>query len=450
MEFKKNSLLIAMTASLALGLSACGSNDSNSTGSGVAGLVGSSGDASGTGTGTTTTGSATVNPAHTIVLTYPITDAIENVGGGVYRRLVSAMVTDNEGNPVPDGTKVFLNVIDTILAQGTIDSAAGDSITGSALTDVNPTLADGVTATTFDTAYAVRNGAYHFVHEGDHVFLTSNAYDPNVTPNSFVSDKNRLVDSFTANVVNVTTGYNNDYPNSTYATGVTDYVVGVSALGAEVLGKDAAASSSSTSSTTSTTDTTSDTTSSSSSTSSSYVNEGYSTTQNGVANFYITYPANVNTIHTGCTDDTDRRVFPLESGKVMVVASAGTEATTIDQRFCFGSIIPWTMDKIPAEIGEGTYSVTVTPRDGGDTIPIPYERIFTNVKVTSGSISVTLAKTSDASSAPFYTDRYGDADIDVTITDMSANHAGGTVEITFSTTYSSASYSVTVEDTSGG
>lgn len=461
MVLKKNRLLMAMTACMVLGLTACGgSNDSSSSDSGgVAGLVGS-GTAGGedSGTGTTTTGSATVNPAHTIVLTYPITDAIENLGGGVYRRRASAVVTDNEGNPVPDGTKVFLNVVDTIIAQGTITSENGDGISGSVLTDAGPTLGDGTTATTFDTAYAIRNEAYHFIHEGDHAFLTqyvdpddsSDNFEPSLKPNSFVEDKNRIIDSFTANTLTVTSAYDNAYPNSTYASGVTDYIVGVSALGAEVLGVTSAPD---TSSSTSTDAGEEGESSGSESTGDTLVNEGFATTVNGVAEFKITYPANVDTIHTGCMNpNLDERVSPIRSAQVFVVASAGTEATTIDQRFCFSSIAPWAMSAAPSKLGEGMNTVSLGLNDGGDGISLPYVWIGGFAVVNEGNITVNFTNSDGNPAGSFLTERYGSTTVGVEIIDNSNlqdgnGGAGGSVSIEFYSGGASAIYEVAIEDT---
>ncbi len=458
MEFKKNRLLLAATVGMALGLSGCGGGDDDSSGdtSGLFGDEGSTGSVAGSGTGTTTTGS-TVNPAHTIVLTYPVTDAIENLGGGVYRRKASAIVTDNEGNPVPDGTKVFLNVIDTILAQGTITSEDGDGISAGILTDVNPTLADG-DATTFGAAYAVRNGTYHFIHAGDHAFLTSSApsYEPSLNPNSYAEDKNRVIESWTANTMTMTSDYSNAYPNATYASGVTDYVVGVSALGAEVLGKDATA----TESTGTATDSTADADSVPVTTSPGVVNEGYGTTVNGVAEFYISYPANVDTIRTGCiASGLDARVAPLHSARLFLVASAGTEATTIDQRFCFSSISPWTLSSIPSKIGEGTNSVNLWLNDGGDEVSLAYTWISAFAIIDKGDITVNFTNSEGApfldsngdviESPSFLTGRYGSTTVGVEIIDNSVDGSGGSVTIEFySSGEATLSYDVAIEDTS--
>lgn len=177
MMFRKKLILAMFGASLSLGLVACNHDDNGVSTAGLAGLNpdetksddvpledAGTDDGGGvadseSGTGTTTTGSR-INNAHSIVLTYPITESIENLGGGVYKRIGKAIVTDREGNPVPDGTKVYFNIIDSIFAKGTISSNDGDSIADTVLTDNNPTMADG-TLTTFDTAYVIRNEAYH-------------------------------------------------------------------------------------------------------------------------------------------------------------------------------------------------------------------------------------------------------------------------------------------------
>lgn len=393
--YRKRLLVAMFGGCIAFGLAACGSDSDSSSSSGLGGLsggttttAGSSGtegttDTTGeSGTGTTTTGSTT-NAAHTIVLTYPQLNSIEDLGGGVYRRIGKAIVSDNEGNPVPDGTKVYLNLIDSVIAQGTITTADGDSITGAVLTDTNPTLGDGTTVTAFDTAYVERNEAYHFIEQGDHIFLTSLDGTVNADP----EDKNRIISSEDGSITNttltVTQDYENDYPNSTYATGVTDYVIGVSALGGKVLGVEADGS---------------------------LVNTGYSVTENGVATFYVTYPATIETIRTGCGNPSDdTRALPAGSARVYLVASAGTEATTVDDDFCFSSIASWSMAVFPTSSISGTTSLSVELEDGGDTVNLPFVYVTSGVEYTTntGGLTVTLDDPQGLGAGRYRTDTGG-------------------------------------------
>lgn len=389
-SIKKISGVVLVGAALAL--AGCGNSDSTTTGGLGGGTTGGGGTAGG-GTGTTTTGS-TDNTAHTIALTYAEVDGIEVLGVGVYSLKGKAIVTDNEGNPVPDGTKVFLNVIDSVVAKGTL--GASDSATGVALTDANPKLGDGVTDTTFDTAWIYRNDAYHFIEPNDHVFLL----------NANEKDKNRIVSSATgaiaANSLAVTSSYVKSYPDSKfYPAGTTNYVVGVSSLGAMVWGTDQDGN---------------------------VTTEGYSLTKNGIAEFKVTYPANESTILTGCVPSVlDDRVLPKGSAKGYLVASAGQNAITLDERFCFQAVAGGTLtispkDPVVTKI-PGPTSVTVSYglvlEDGGDKVNLPYQRVDYRVEETTnkGGLKVVLDQ-------PFYiTDKFGGITTSITVTDGAADDA---------------------------
>ena len=148
------------------------------------------------------------NPPATIRISYPNSEAIQDLKGAVYRRNGSIVVTDSEGNAVADGTRVKLIVIDSIKAYGTID--AGDSISGLTITDAAPLLGDFITPTPagLDTAYADRGGV-KFIAETDHVLMF----------NTFAADRSRQVgprsaSNPTSNTVSVTSPYSVDYPNT--------------------------------------------------------------------------------------------------------------------------------------------------------------------------------------------------------------------------------------------
>ncbi len=424
MLLKKKIIPVMLGVFVSMGLVACGSDSSSTVGVGgsVAGV-----DPTVETTGDTPTGSS-VNSAQTIALSYPITNATENLGAGVYRRMASAVVTDNEGNPVPDGTEVFLSVIDSVIAQGTIDT-----LSGAVLTDTSPTFGDGTTATTLDQAYVVRNEALHFIDPGDHVFLVSN--DPfNLAPadskanaNAEGEDKNRIVSSadgsVTANTITVTTNYAVDYPNTNYPADTTEYVVGTSASGVYVLGTNSDGE---------------------------FVNEGFATTLNGVATFYIVYPANVHTILTGCgISDIDERTLPIGAARVYLVASAGTEATTIDQRFCFSAIGPDVLFSAPSKLSATGGFVSLWVEDSGDEIPMPYVGISAFAVIEEGNFTVTFTDSDDNSSngsIGLRTNRWGSTSVNVAIVDNSGG-AGGKLTIEFQSGEGSVVYDVTVKDT---
>ncbi len=106
-------LKLVLATGLAATLAGCGGSDapSRTPDTTTNSTSGSDGDASAL---------VTTNPPHTVVITYPHLEAIQHDNDGVYRRQVSALVQDAEGHPVADGTPVYLSIMDTIIAQGTI------------------------------------------------------------------------------------------------------------------------------------------------------------------------------------------------------------------------------------------------------------------------------------------------------------------------------------------
>lgn len=392
---------------MALALAGCGNDDSTTSG-GLGGGSGTSGGGTGNGTGTGGTTGSSTSTAHTIVLTYPYLDRIENLGGGVYRSLGKAIVTDSEGNAVPDGTVISFNLIDSVIARGTITTADGDGITGSVLTDAGPTKGNGVTATNFVDAYVERNAAHRFIQSGDHVFLTDKAD---------AEDKNRVVSSdtgaITSSALTMTSAYGASYPNAVYGSGNTKYVVGASLLGAEVSGLDADGN----------------------------LRSGYAATKEGIATFYVTYPANVGTIHTGCgIENIDERALPIGSANVYLVASAANDVTTVDDRFCFGSIAGWTITPDFSGIS-GTKGITMVVEDGGDQVNLPYVSVVGNVVITTnvGGMTVTLDNTQGYGAGIYLTDRYGYVSSTITVGGTPASGDAATI------TYRSGDAITTVE-----
>ena len=344
---------LSLAVALALGLTACGGDDA------FDGSTTNTTDTTDT-TGAPSSGAVT-GTAVEIAVSYPVTNALEDLQNGFYRRIAAVMVTDRDGNAVPDGTIVNLNVIDSVIAEGTINT--GDSITGNTLTDAGVTIGDGITTTTMDMAAVLRHGQPHTIESGDRVFL----FNPDVTAvNADAADVSRIIDrnSITNTSINVSTAYVGSYPNTTYPAGNTKYIIGASLLGAEVSGVD----------------------------SSGNLTTGASATVNGIAEFKITYPANVGTINSGCGDvpDFDARISPQGSGRVFVVASvAGNPAVTaVSDDFCFVYMADGTLGAVPESLS-APGSISVQFRDGGDTVRVPFARIYASLD-NSGGAGVTL------------------------------------------------------------
>lgn len=297
--------------------------------------------------------------AHTIVLSYPETDSIENLGGGLYRRIGKVIVTDRYGKALPDGTQIRLEVIDSIIAKGVIGDDAGDSVNGTSLSDDSPMLADD-TATTFTEAAIQRttgSGDWRRIQADDAVLF----FD-------FVSgvDKRRFIAAAPSatNSLTVTSSYSGSYPSETYPK--ASYIVGASLLGASVAGVDADGN----------------------------PTPGIATMDGGTATFYVTYPANADTILTGCgISEIDKRSKPLGSARVYLIAQtdSGTGTVmTIDDRFCFAAIAGLSLTATPTAINYDQ-DVTLELKDGGDEIPLPFMEVKAHVKIekSSGSLNVT-------------------------------------------------------------
>lgn len=379
-------LLAILAMMVGAGLTGCGGSEDKFK------IGGGTGTGNGGGTGVPGSGAQT-GVASSIVLSYPYTDSITNTGGGFYRRVGKAIVTDEDGNIVSDGTQVTFKIIDSIKAEGTIVTGDGDGITGSVLTDIVPFLSDG-TATSFDAAYVYRNGGYRFIEPEDQVFLF----------HADKADKARSVASgaLAATTLNVTGAYANTYPNTVYPTGTTDYVVGASHIGAEVAGVDAAG----------------------------VLTTGIGSTVDGIVNFAVTYPANPSTLNVGCIDPSiDARYSPAGSAYVILAASVtGSNVSVIDERFCFVPIAGGTLSTSVGEIS-GSATIKVLYNDGGDLVPTPYESVTATVVVTGG-VSVTFSGGAGPGANVYTTGTYGSGSF-LSGINVTGGASGDTATITY-------------------
>ena len=326
-------------------------------------------------------------PAHAINLTSPNTSAVEDLAGGVYKRIGKAVVTDRYGNSVPDGTVINLGIIDTVIAGD--DDGKLDGVTTPDLTQ----LFDDGTGTngpgSFTTDTVIRNGVNRFIEVNDRVLvLDANA-----------EDKSRIVASVPtlAGSVLVQKGYvsidQTTNSGSVVDTTGLNYVIGAATLGGQIQGVRYNDD-----------DTTTEVT-------------GVAETKAGVATFYVTYPADEQHILIGCgirgnACDTlnanlvfpqtlagctaaagnwvayrDERYTPTSSAEVYTVASASESTTdsavTIDQgQFCFTSIAGYTLEAVPSALS-GSGRVTITVRDGGDQVYLPFVTVGASSVVTT-------------------------------------------------------------------
>lgn len=308
---------------------------------------------------------------HTIKLSYKVKDATVVQGGGFYSWQGGVIVTDEDGNAVADGTVVNLNIIDSVIAQGDFGSLAAPSggVSGNTLTDPDPLLGNATNPSGLglNSLYVFRNNAYHFIEQGDHVFLI----------NADEQDKDRTVTAVNQTSILVNSNYVNAYPNSIYdgtaldGTRTTNYLVGVSALGAEIAGEDANGD----------------------------PTRGYTVTKDGRGTFRVTYPSSSTVLNTGCgaAPYYDTRSLPvgdptlptprLGSARVYVVASVNSNVVTVDDQFCFAPVAGFTVDAPGSVSGSAgtTYTVSAVIRDGGDTAVVPFTGFTAAVSNDTGA-----------------------------------------------------------------
>lgn len=306
-----------------------------------------------------TTPSGAIGP-HTIALSYPISDSIENLGGGFYRRIGKVTVTDSEGNGIA-GVTVKFKLIDSILAYGSIINGTGDYISSTTLYDTDPLLGDG-SNTTFRQAWVYRNSRIRYIQNGDHVLLF----------NADEGDKRRSIGDTAISdfSLNVSDRYINAYPNSVYdssdALRTTSYVIGASLLGGYITGENGVAFQTVTDS-------------------------------QGIGTFYVVYPSNYRVINTGCDTyviNNDARHQPTGSSVVFVAAWVNDDVSAISGSYCYspiagGSIVPTGDTYAP------NATVTFTVYDGGDGVRIPYTEVKMQGAVVGytdidGNITLTL------------------------------------------------------------
>lgn len=289
----------------------------------------------------TSSGGVKSGPVHSITISYPFLDAVVDDSNGVYRRKMSVLLRDQQGIPVPDGTVVNLRVIDSIIATGQV-TGGGNTISGSTLTIPGAVQTDGSAAdltTAVVSRFGTVGGENRGIQAGDYVLLFNGANNRDVA---------RLVSAAPqqANTLTVTQGYNSAYPE----TDQVGYLIGASMLSAGVAGEDEDGN----------------------------LTPGRVTVLGGAgtATAWISYAANANTIHTGCTPNIDPRISPLGSGQVYVVAESGGVTTV--ENFCFNSIAGYTVTPFfPTLLVDlnGSISTTVCVRDGGNQIAVPLSAI---------------------------------------------------------------------------
>lgn len=320
-------------------------------------------------------------PAHSIAVSYPRLDSLTNLGNGLYRRKGGLLVTDRHGNAVPNGTVVSLGALDSVLLSnmapalhyGAFQSvAAGDASAqqaGLLLTDPSNAL--------FKSAYNLRNNFNRYIQQGDRVLL----------PNAQAGDKIRFVaaDPVENQQLTLNKAWSQSYNQ-------LQYLVGAALVGVQIAGEAA--------------------------TGSTDLVPGQAIVKDGYATFYLTYPANPQTLRLGCLSDPqqDSRYLPLGSAQVWVVAEVnGTAATTLDRQACFAGLLPFTLSADTTQLS-GSAKVLLKAQDAS-LISLPFTDLTVTVSYdkNDGGLQVTPAAAC-AGQTGLRTDQRGECLLPLTVT----------------------------------
>jgi hypothetical protein len=328
---------------------------------------------------TTSALSIASGPAHSIVFSYPVEASIQNLNNGTYRREGGLLVTDRYGNPVADGTVINLGVIDSVLLSNRepqINYGFASTVTdANATTTANSPEFTDTSNALFQSAVITRNNTNRFIEAQDRVLVF----------NAQAEDKSRFIATLPDQANAVTA--NKNYLNT--AAGL-EYLIGASLLGMQVAGVDPAKEG---------------------------LVSGQAVTQDGAASFYLTYPANEDTLLTSCVSaDLDTRHAPQGSAQVFVVAEAsGSSATTIDDRACFSFISPAVISSAVTSISGNTV-LSLEIRDQG-SVRLPFLNFSAGVSygnANNGSLTVEAVRCINTGSLTTDVDGQCELQIDVT------------------------------------
>lgn len=287
---------------------------------------------------------------HSIVLSAPKLNAIQDLGGGVYCRTGTALVTDRWGNTVPDGTSVSLGIMDTVIAEGTDGAVTLNS-------------KNLLSATNFTTASIIRNNSTRKIELSDRIILQD------ATSN----DKQRFVSDINGTTISAQSNYQNTASNQ-------HFFVGAATLGASIGGGESCTK----------------------------LTAGTMTTIDGKSTIWVRYPAHNDntgtskgTILLGCygysiadTYAGDSRYSSANSAQVIVVASSqDSSATTISKgKFCFSAMSPLTIKSTDSSFSfsaSGAKSFNISVRDKGEIL-LPYYTVYCSAAITKGDAQISI------------------------------------------------------------
>jgi hypothetical protein len=325
-------------------------------------------------------------PAHSIALSYPVANGLTNLGNGLYRRKGGLLVTDRHGNAVQNGTVVSLGALDSVLLSNrapAMNYGAFQSVAdGQAVAQQGSVMLTDSSNALFKSAYNTRNNVARYIQPGDRVLL----------PHAQAADKTRFVATLPSE--NHQLILNKPWSQS-YSQ--LQYLVGAALIGVQIAGEGA--------------------------TGAGDLVPGQAVVKDGFANFYLTYPANAQTLMLGCLADPtqDSRYLPLGSAQVWVVAEVnGTAATLLDNQACFAGLLPFSLSADTTQLSQSG-TVRLNAQDAS-LIPLPLTGLITTVtyETNTGGLVVTPSQVCQGQTQ-LRTDARGECLLQVTVT---GGHAG--------------------------
>ena len=323
-------------------------------------------------------------PPHSIVLTHSNNASLVNLVAfglsGVYCQMGSVLVTDRYGNAVPDNTAISLGLIDAVIHAGSGTITKNSNY----LTMVSPD-------DRFETMVPPDDGFASASIEVDGVQRQIQVNDRVLIPKGvFPADRMRFVKTTgSATQLQADLAYLRA-EGDPESMSIEHYYVGASLRGGAIHGY-------------------SEVSRSSADCDPTKLTTGITTTTGGIAPVRVTYPANKETILTGCFADVmdDKRHANPRSAQVLVIASTNDGSTTTidDGGFCFNAAAPSRLMAVPDALSYSTSPIddlittlTITLEDAGG-VRLPFIPITCSSVIAanfSGNMSVVVTPDSDA------------------------------------------------------
>lgn len=322
-------------------------------------------------------------PVHTINITYP-QNGMSDQGNGLYRRSGTLVVTDRYGNAVTDGTMLNLGILDSVISSNTVTDP--DPLKNPSTSAGSAVLSDPISGQ-FVTDSITRANISRFIETSDRVLILNGA----------AKDRSRFV--ATPPTAESLLSVNKAYTNTAQDL---EYLVGASLLGTQISG-----------------------------TVDGNIVTGRTSTLSGAASFYITYPANRQTLLIGCVDPAvDTRHQPLGSAQIWLVAETEDgNAVIIDDTACLTAISPLSLSNNSGTTAINSSTVIQLVLEDAGEVELPFVNLASAVSYTvnTGNLNITIGNCVGRSDRR--TNEFGVCNLPITVT---GGNAGDTAQVRIS------------------